>query len=215
MPGAAAINRTLHVAGLCSPNRGIEPLRSANSDGGAFVADGADPLLGFGLDQLLHHDPDRRAAQIHALARRTRTSPRRMGRQGDGALNPFGGTTPAHSRAVGGSTTQLAAEAVVRAARALKRWAAIDVEKQTECHGGQTFAPRHSGGPCSPWVEGVADAVVGLQDRSEQAPLARPRRCLRRASAVDRRVSDGDRLRTVGEPDPCTRTSRRTRGTTT
>jgi hypothetical protein len=132
-----------------------------------------------------------------------------------GALNPFGGTTPARSRAVGGSTTQLAAEAVVRAARALKRWAAIDVEKQTECHGGQTFAPRHSGGPCSPWVEGVADAVVGLQDRGEQAPLARSRRCLRRASALDRRVSDGDRLRTVGEPDPCARTSRRTRGTTT
>ena len=131
-----------------------------------------------------------------------------------GALNPFGGTTPARSRAVGGSTTQLAAEAVVRAARALKRWAAIDVVKQTECHGGQTFAPRHSG-PCSPWVEGVADAVVGLQDRGEQAPLARSRRCLRRASALDRRVSDGDRLRTVGEPDPCTRTSRRTRGTMT
>jgi hypothetical protein len=42
---------------------------------------------------------------------------------------------------------QLAAEAVVRAARALKRWAAIDVEKQTECHGDQTYAPRHSGGP--------------------------------------------------------------------
>jgi hypothetical protein len=132
-----------------------------------------------------------------------------------GALNPFGGTTPARSRVVGGSTTQLAAEAVVRAARALKRWAAIDVEKQTECHGDQTYAPRHSGGPCSPWVEGVADPVVGLQGRSEQAPLARSRRCLRRASAVDRRVSDGDRLRTVGEPDPCTRTSRRTRGTTT
>jgi hypothetical protein len=34
-------------------------------------------------------------------------------------------------------------------------------------------------------------------------------------ATVDRRVSDGDRLRTVGEPDPCTRTSRRTRGTTT
>ena len=64
MPGAAAINPTLHVPGLRSPNRGIEPLRSANSGGGAFVADGADPLLGFGLDQLLHHDPDRRAAQI-------------------------------------------------------------------------------------------------------------------------------------------------------
>jgi hypothetical protein len=69
--------------------------------------------------------------------------------------------------------------------------------------------------PCSPWVEGVADPVVGLQGRSEQAALARPRRCLRRASALDRRVSDGDRLRTVGEPDPCARTSRRTRGTTT
>jgi hypothetical protein len=64
-----------------------------------------------------------------------------------GALNPFGGMTPARSRAAGESTTQLAAEAVVRAARALKRWAAIDVEKQTECHGGRTFAPRHSGGP--------------------------------------------------------------------
>jgi hypothetical protein len=189
------------------PNRGIEPLRSANSGGGAFVADGADPLLGFGLDQLLHHHPDRRAAQIHA-------SPGGLAhlrggweaRRSSGALNPFGGTTPARCRAVGGSTTQLAAEAAVRAARALKRWAAIDVEKQTECHGGQTFAPRHSG-PCSPWVEGVADAVVGLQDRGEQAPLARSRRCLRRASALDRRVSDGDRLRTVREPDPCARTS--------
>ena len=93
------------------------------------MADGADPLLGFGLDQLLHHHPDRRAAQIHA-------SPGGLAHlRGDwvgkeiGALNPFGGTTPARSRAVGGSTTQLAAEAVVRAARALKRWAAIDVEK--------------------------------------------------------------------------------------
>jgi hypothetical protein len=214
MPGAAAINRTLHVPGLCSANRGIEPLRSANSDGGAFVADGADPLLGFDLDQLLHHHPDRRAAQIYALARRTRTSPRRLGRQGDRSTQPIWRHDASTFQAVGGSTTQLAAEAVVRAARALKRGRrSMSKSKQS------VTAVRHSRrvtlAPCSPWVEGAADAVVGLQDRSEQAPLARSRRCLRRASPVDRRISDGDRLRTVGEPDPCTRTSRRTRGTTT
>jgi hypothetical protein len=197
------------------PNRGIEPLRSANSGGGAFVADGADPLLGFGLDQLLHHHPDRRAAQIHA-------SPGGLAhlrggweaRRSSGALNPFGGTTPARCRAVGGSTTQLAAEAVVRAARALKRWAAIDVEKQTECHGDQRFAARHSAGPCSPWVEGVADPVVGLQDRTEQAPLAH------RDDVFGGRAPWIARLGRRPpphrwEPDPCTRTSRRTRGTTT
>jgi hypothetical protein len=158
--------------------------------------------------------PDRRAAQIYALARRTRTSPRRLGRQGDRSTQPIWRHDASTFQAVGGSTTQLAAEAVVRAARALKRGRrSMSKSKQS------VTAVRHSRrvtlAPCSPWVEGAADAVVGLQDRSEQAPLARSRRCLRRASPVDRRISDGDRLRTVGEPDPCTRTSRRTRGTTT
>ena len=47
-------------------SRGRDPFRSVTRLV-AFVAAGADDLAGLGLDQFLHHQPDRFADQVHAL----------------------------------------------------------------------------------------------------------------------------------------------------
>ena len=162
------------------------------------MADGADPLLGFGLDQLLHHHPDRRAAQIHA-------SPGGLAHlRGDwvgkeiGALNPFGGTTPARSRAVGESTTPrsmskskqsvtavrhsrrvtLAPPARLASKELLMRWSVfkIGVNNPHSLDRDDVFGGR------APWI-------AASQTETASAPL--------------------------GSQTPVPRTSRRTRGTTT
>ena len=51
---------------------------------GAFVAAGADPLGGFGFDQLLHHHADRLADQIHAVTGAERLEQLGQGRLGQG-----------------------------------------------------------------------------------------------------------------------------------
>jgi hypothetical protein len=51
---------------------------------GAFVAAGADPLGGFGFDQLLHHHPDRLTDQIDAITGAERIEQLGQGRLGQG-----------------------------------------------------------------------------------------------------------------------------------
>ena len=59
--------RNSHIPGLGRQQPRPGPVAFGDPRIGALIAAGADPLGRFGLDQLLHHQPDRLTDQIHAL----------------------------------------------------------------------------------------------------------------------------------------------------
>jgi len=72
----------LQVAGLGGQRSWTGPVAFGDPLIGALIAGGADPLRGFGFDQLLQHELDRLADQVHAITGTERLEQLRHGRLG-------------------------------------------------------------------------------------------------------------------------------------
>jgi len=64
---AKASTSELGLRGVVHQRPGLGPAGRANSSRALSQAASADHLAGLGFDQLLHHEPDRLADQVHAI----------------------------------------------------------------------------------------------------------------------------------------------------